>query len=503
MVQNIHRVETAYPAITNSQPEVRATYLPDLLARRWRWSRRQSAVVLGMISWDVLLALVMWQAAFALQSMLGRGPLSAIAIASILPNVVAWLGLRAALGLYPGYGMDQVEELRRQTFALLATLTIIVVFAFGSQLDDSLSRVFLFTWALGLLLVAPLARYLAKVMLKRSALWGKPVVVIGDHESGTRIVKVMQTEWQLGFKPVGLFDDRLDQVDGELGGGPYLRSLGAARSWADEHGVDTAVFALQDARPTDLVKLVERASTSFRYVMVMPDLGGITNSAVMARNFAGHFAVEIKQNLLFPWARRTKHALDLLLTIVGGLAICPLLIAIAVLIKLDSPGPVFYGHRRLGAGGKHFRCWKFRTMYTNAEQLLDEFLQGDPHLRAEWEQTFKLRDDPRVTRIGRFLRKTSLDELPQLWNVLLGQMSLVGPRPIVDAEIARYGAVYELYQRIRPGISGFWQVSGRSNTSYAERVKLDAYYVHNWSVWLDLVILVRTVGSVIFGRGAC
>ena len=182
--------------------------------------------------------------------------------------------------------------------------------------------------------------------------------------------------------------------------------------------------------------------------------------------------------------------------------ISPLLLTIVILIKMDSPGPAFYGHRRVGAGGKHFRCWKFRTMYTNAEQLLDKFLQGNPHLRAEWEQTFKLRDDPRVTRVGRFLRKTSLDELPQLWNVLLGQMSLVGPRPIVDAEISRYDAVYELYQRIKPGISGFWQVSGRSDTSYAERVKLDAYYVHNWSVWLDLVILVRTVGIVMLGRGA-
>lgn len=502
-MQDIYQSEAARPNSTNPATYPVHILLQNMLARGWIRSRRRSVVVLTLVSWDALFALAMWQAAFALQSMLGHGPLSAIAIASIVPNVVAWLGLRAALGLYPGYGMDQVEELRRQTFALLATLTIIVVFAFGSQLDDSLSRVFLFTWALGLLLVAPLARYLAKVMLKSSALWGKPVVVIGDQESGTRIVKVMQTEWQLGFKPVGLFDDRLDQADGALGGGPYLRRLGAATSWANEVGVDTAIFAIQDARPPDLVKLVERASTSFRYVMVMPDLGGITNSAVIARNFAGHFAVEIKQNLLFPWARRTKHALDLLLTIVGGLVICPLLIAIALLIKLDSSGPAFYGHRRLGAGGKHFRCWKFRTMYTNAEQLLDEYLQGNPHLRAEWEQTFKLRDDPRVTRIGRFLRKTSLDELPQLWNVLLGQMSLVGPRPIVDAEIARYGAVYELYQRIRPGISGFWQVSGRSNTSYAERVKLDAYYVHNWSVWLDLVILVRTVGSVILGRGAC
>jgi len=182
--------------------------------------------------------------------------------------------------------------------------------------------------------------------------------------------------------------------------------------------------------------------------------------------------------------------------------IIPLLMAIVVLIKLDSSGPAFYSHQRLGVGGKHFRCWKFRTMYTNAEYVLDEFLQENPTLRAEWEQNFKLRDDPRVTRVGHFLRKTSLDELPQLWNVLRGEMSLVGPRPIVDAEIPKYGTIYEMYQRIRPGMSGFWQINGRNDTDYTERVRLDAYYVHNWSVWLDLVILARTVRIVVLGRGA-
>jgi Undecaprenyl-phosphate galactose phosphotransferase WbaP len=275
-----------------------------------------------------------------------------------------------------------------------------------------------------------------------------------------------------------------------------------AVAMAGEYAFDTVIFTMPRARREHLDKLMNLASHSFRYVVVMPDVGEIVSSAVIARNFAGNLGVEIKQSLLFPWARRTKHALDLLLTVVGGLLISPLLLALVILIKLDSQGPAFYGHRRLGAGGKHFRCWKFRTMHTDAEQRLDEYLQGNPHLRAEWEQNFKLRDDPRVTRAGRFLRKTSLDELPQLWNVLRGQMSLIGPRPIVDAEVSRYGTVYELYQRIRPGISGLWQVSGRSDTNYARRVKLDAYYVHNWSVWLDLVVLVRTLRSVLLSRGA-
>jgi lipopolysaccharide/colanic/teichoic acid biosynthesis glycosyltransferase len=141
-------------------------------------------------------------------------------------------------------------------------------------------------------------------------------------------------------------------------------------------------------------------------------------------------------------------------------------------------------------------------MHVNAEHLLDKYLQGNPVLQAEWEQNQKLRCDPRVTRVGRILRQTSLDELPQLWNVLRGEMSLTGPRPIVDAEVPKYGEVYGLYKRIKPGMSGFWQVSGRSDTTYAERVEMDSYYVRNWSVWLDLIILARTVMCVVLGRGA-
>ena len=495
--------ETLGSQIARPAPAVSPStvYTPKMVRRRVE-SRRRSLVVSTLVLSDILLALMTWQAASVLQGALGHGQVSAIASASIVPNVVAWVGLRAVLGLYPGYGLDAVEELRRQSLALFATVTIIAVFAFASHVGGALSRLLLFGWALGLLLAAPVVRHLVKSMMRQIGLWCKPVVVLGTQEAGARMLRVLQNEWQLGFEPVGVFDNRLAPVEGALEGVLYGGTLNDATTMAQECGVDTAIFAMPHTRREHLVRLVNVASTRFRYVIVMPNLDGITNSAVIARDFGGNFGVEIKHNLLFPWARRAKYALDLLLVVVGGLSISPLLLAIAIMIKLDSAGPIFFGHRRVGAGGKHFRCWKFRTMYTNAEKRLDEFLQGKPDLRAEWEQNFKLRDDPRVTRVGRFLRKTSLDELPQLWNVLRGEMSLVGPRPIVDAEIPRYGTVYEMYQRIRPGISGFWQVSGRSDTNYANRVKLDAYYVHNWSVWLDLVILARTVWGVILGRGA-
>ena len=287
-----------------------------------------------------------------------------------------------------------------------------------------------------------------------------------------------------------------------LEGVPYGGTLNDAAAVARELGVDTAIFAMLDTKREHLARFVDSSRDSFRHVVIIPDLGGITNSAVVARDFAGTLGVEMRHNLLDPWAQRIKRILDVLAVIVGGLLIGPLLIATVILIKLDSRGPAFYGHRRLGAENSYFRCWKFRTMYTNAEQLLDQYFQGNPHFRAEWKQNFKLRNDPRVTCVGRFLRKTSLDELPQLWNVLRGEMSLVGPRPIVDAEIPKYGTAYEMYRRVRPGISGFWQVSGRSDTSYTERVTLDSYYVCNWSVWLDFVILARTINCVVLRRGA-
>jgi len=197
-----------------------------------------------------------------------------------------------------------------------------------------------------------------------------------------------------------------------------------------------------------------------------------------------------------------KRLIDLPLAVLCGLVVLPMVAIIALLVKLSSRGPVFFSGKRIGAGGRHFYAWKFRTMRTDAEQVLEEHLAKCPELRRQWEETQKLKNDPRVTRLGRFLRKASLDELPQLLNVLKGDMSLVGPRPIVDQEVCRYGDVFKLYCSVLPGITGLWQISGRNNTTYEERVGYDATYVRNWSVWLDLSILVRTAKVVLLQEGA-
>ncbi len=468
---------------------------------RWQWTNWawwQWTAPAALVLADVLLVLFLgWGASYLFQGTWSLGSVLPLA----LSTVVVWAGLRGLLGLYPGYGLDSVERLRRHVYSVFAAFAIVAVisleFGGGGTPLYQLGLVYL-----GLLVAAPLVRYATMNRLRSAGLWGRPVIILTYMGAGARFLQLLEDEWGQGYNPVALFDSNLVPAGTAIEEASYRETLAEAVRYGREHGINTIFFAMPYTRREQLASMASQASENFRHVLIVPNLNGITNSAVIARDFAGTFAVEVKHNLLDPWAQRLKRALDLLGAGVGGLLISPLLLAIIVLIKLDSPGPAFYGHQRLGAGNETFRCWKFRTMYADAESMLADWLQRDPVLRLEWEQNHKLRNDPRVTRVGRFLRKTSLDELPQLWNVLLGEMSLVGPRPIVKAEVPKYEEAYELYCRIRPGMSGFWQVSGRSDTDYRERVEMDRYFVRNWSMWLDIIILARTVKIVLLSKGA-
>lgn len=195
-----------------------------------------------------------------------------------------------------------------------------------------------------------------------------------------------------------------------------------------------------------------------------------------------------------------KRALDLLLAVMLLPLLLPVIAALALAVRRDG-GPAFYGHVRVGRNGKAFRCWKVRTMVVNADQRLRELLDRDPEVAAIWYREFKLDKDPRITAFGRFLRKSSLDELPQLWNVIVGEMSFVGPRPVISAEIEKYGKHSPSYYACLPGITGLWQVSGRNDLSYDERVQLDVQYSRKKSFLMDTKILLMTVKSVIGGTG--
>lgn len=191
------------------------------------------------------------------------------------------------------------------------------------------------------------------------------------------------------------------------------------------------------------------------------------------------------------------------MTLVGTICISPLLFYVAYRIKKEDPGPIFFAHERIGKNGKPFPCYKFRSMVVNSKSMLEEYLKNNPEAKEEWERDFKLKDDPRVTPIGKVLRRTSLDELPQIFNVLRGEMSLVGPRPVIQEELDKYyGDVSKLYCQVKPGITGLWQVSGRSDTTYAERVAMDEEYIKNRTFLGDIIILWKTVAVVLLKKGA-
>ena len=217
---------------------------------------------------------------------------------------------------------------------------------------------------------------------------------------------------------------------------------------------------------------------------------------------AGLMMIKVKNNLAHWHNKAMKRVFDIMCCLPGVILLSPVFAIISLMIYISDPGPIIFAHKRIGKNGKPFDCYKFRSMIVDAENVLEQYLKDNPAAREEWEKDFKLKNDPRVTKIGAFLRKTSLDELPQLINVIKGEMSLVGPRPIVEAEIEKYGIFFKDFAMVTPGITGVWQVNGRSDTTYDERVSMDSWYVHNWSLWLDIWYLIKTFKVVLQRKGA-
>ena len=251
-----------------------------------------------------------------------------------------------------------------------------------------------------------------------------------------------------------------------------------------------------------LLSIIGECSKYFNHVTIIPNLFGISSLWVSAKDLGGILALDIKNPSLSRSAQLMKRIMDVLLTLIGGFLILPIILTVSFLIKVDSPGKIFYGNKRVGKNRDSFLCWKFRSMRQNADEVLNTYLAKDLKLKQEWEKNQKLKDDPRITKIGKFIRKWSIDELPQLWNVLKGEMSLVGPRPCFEVQLQRYGKNQDLYTRVKPGITGLWQISGRNTLSFDDRVKLERHYVSNWSIWLDIYILAKTIMVVLKGEGA-
>ena len=240
----------------------------------------------------------------------------------------------------------------------------------------------------------------------------------------------------------------------------------------------------------------------YRYTVAVPYNQRIRSVYSSVRDINGIIGFSTTRNLTKPSELFLKRMTDIILLLIAAVPTLLVTLIAAIAIKYSSPGPVFYGHKRVGKNGKEITVWKFRSMVTNSQEILEKLLAEDPVRRAEWEKDRKFKDDPRITRIGKILRNTSLDELPQLWNILKGDMSFVGPRPVTTPELEKYGKQAGFILSVKPGLSGMWQISGRSETAYEERINLDTYYIQNWSIWLDLWIITKTVWVVIRGKGA-
>ncbi len=417
------------------------------------------------------------------------------------PIVIIFVLAYALAGLYPGAATSPVEELRRLTLTttLLYLLMGSSIFLFREVKVYSRGA-FLMAWLLSIVFVV-IGRYSVRALCARRSWWGYPVVVMGAGKTGEMVVQTLQHQPSLGLKPVAVLDDD-PAKHGTLAGVPVVGSLAMGTVLAKEFKIPYAIVAMPGVAPYRLSQLLERYGRAFPHLMIIPDLFGMASLWVAAKDLGGMLGLEVRQQLLLPGPRLLKATLDKGLVVLIGLLCLPLIGVIALLIVCDSRGPIFYSQTRIGRRGRPFRVWKFRSMVANADIVLERYLQAHPELRAAWEEDHKLKEDPRITWVGHFLRRTSLDELPQLWNVLQGEMSMVGPRPIVQDEVWRYADKFELYLQVLPGLTGLWQVSGRNNVTYEERVNFDAYYVRNWSVWLDIYILIRTLKVVFAGDGA-
>jgi Undecaprenyl-phosphate galactose phosphotransferase WbaP len=429
------------------------------------------------------------------------GEYSPVLYGQLWPILGVFLLAYAVAGLYPAVGISPVDELRRICLSTTFTYLVLGAGLFLTRAGETYSRgVFLMAWMFSLVAVL-LGRLIVRQLWAKQPWWGYPVLILGAGQTGQLVIQSLHHHPGFGLKPVAVLDDDTEKR-GEMEGVPVLGPLSAAPMIARRLEIPYAIVAMPGLRRERLLQILEQYGHWFPHLLMIPDLFGVASLWVSSKDLGGILGLEIRQQLLLPGPRMAKALLDLVLTVLIGVSLLPLIVAIAVLVRLDSPGPIFYGHRRLGRDGQTFVAWKFRTMVNQADRVLNDYLAANPELRSQWERDQKLRYDPRITRLGGFLRHSSLDELPQLWNVLRGEMSLVGPRPIVRDEIWRYADKYELYTKVLPGVTGLWQVSGRNNVSYEERVNLDAYYVRNWSVWLDVYILLRTIWVVIVGDGA-
>lgn len=366
------------------------------------------------------------------------------------------------------------------------------------------------TWSLALVLV-PVGRLAVKRVLLSLGGWRWPTVIVGIGPNARRAAEALSSEKLMGYDIIafiaGPSHPAHDVVSLTVGGKKipilYYESdlWGLVRELNSPH----LVVALEPGESEEQHAIMYGIGIGYRNIHIAPPVTGLPLYGTEVDRFFRHevLLLNVRNNLVRTWAKFAKRGFDLVSASLTLMILMPIFLLIGILIKLEDGGPILFLQERVGKDGKNFRVIKFRSMVVNAHEVLMQWLEESPEIKQEYEKNnFKLRNDPRLTKVGRWLRSWSLDELPQLWNVINGDMSLVGPRPLLARELDDYGQTYELYKQARPGITGIWQISGRSRTRFLDRANLDAWYIRNWSLWYDLYILLKTIVVVIKRDGA-
>jgi len=394
---------------------------------------------------------------------------------------------------------DEFKFIWKSAFlSTVATLSMLFLMKRG----DQYSRMLVVTMFVSALLLLPVLRLRVKRYLYAIGLMRRKLLIVGSGEAAKSAYRAITNEPNLGYEVAGFIDDL--QTPAEIEGFKVHSGIAKVERYINAADIHDVVVAKPDLDKDALVNLINHIQHKAENTLFIPDIGGIAVSGTELRHFFREqtMILEIRNNLAHPLTYATKRLIDYLAGLAVFIVSIPGLIFIARLVKKDSPGPAFLKQKRIGKNGKTFMCYKFRTMYEDAEERLKEILATDSAAKEEWEEYWKLKNDPRITRVGAWLRSSSLDELPQVLNVLKGEMSLIGPRPYLPREREFLTDDGHIILRLPPGITGLWQVSGRSDTSYAFRLAMDGWYVKNWDLWLDVMIVFKTLGVVLNREGA-
>ena len=406
-------------------------------------------------------------------------------------------------GLYGNGGLSPAAEFRHifNVTTMVYLVGLLMMFLM-KDLGAQSRGIFLTSWALSLAFV-PAGRAVMRELFASRTWWGTPVVILGAGKTAAMLIERLKAQPGIGMKPLACFDDD-PAKQGKVSGVPVLGPLTSAAAWAKEHGVSQAIVAMPGVSRETILTVVNNHMGTIPKIILLSEFFGMVGLRISKQELGDMTGLQVQRNLLIPINRRLKRVMDLLVGVPLSLVALPIVLIAALAVMAVSPGSPFYAQAREGKRGRVVHVLKLRTMYPDAEARLEQLLASDPEASETWERFCKVRKDPRILPfVGEFLRKTSLDELPQLYNVLKGEMSLVGPRPFPYYHLEQFDEEFRALRReVLPGITGLWQVSARSDGDLKVQEGLDSYYIRDWSLWLDLYLLVRTPWAVVFGKGA-